>query len=253
MGSRLIVGSIVLMALVLTALHSGLAQVTATYSKNAMCIACHKATAKDMIERYQATKHGQVKLVEGMSPVDVYRRSVNFKAADCTYSEAGVGCQACHGPGSAHLKGKTDAEKQAAIVRPQLLKTPQQKLSLCGRCHGDYTVGGQPFSESFKAGDDLFALEGFKLNEVTTPGTFTVLNDFMTSKHAAADTTCITCHTSHQTTEGEHQLRKKLPDLCLDCHATAHQCTVAADQIPAGANCATCHMPGGRHLFKVTK
>jgi len=252
MRNRLIAGCIVLLAA--TALHNSVAQeAAATYKKNAMCIACHKATNKALVERYQATKHATAVLAADMKPVDIYRRSVGFVAADNSYSEAGVGCQACHGPGSAHLTAKTPDDKKAAIVRPQLLKTSAQKISLCGRCHGDYTVDGKPFVESFKAGDDLLAVPGFKLNEVTTPGSFTVLNDFMTSKHATHDVVCITCHTAHETMAGERQLRKKLPELCLDCHTDAHKCTVAADQIPAGATCATCHMPGGRHVFAVKK
>lgn len=230
--------------LVLTALHQSIAQQGATYIKNAMCIACHKTTHKEVVENYQASKHAQAKPAEGMSPADIYRRVVGFNAADNTYYEAGVGCQACHGPGSAHMKGKTNEEKQAAIVRPQLLDTPQKKTSLCGRCHGDYTVDGKSCAANFTPGDDLFAMPGFKLNDVTTPGTFTILNDFMGSKHAQKDVTCITCHTPHGASEAEPSLRKKLPDQCLQCHADAHKGTDRAT-----ANCATCHMPGGRHLF----
>lgn len=229
------------------------AQEPSTYIKNAMCVACHKATNKDMVARYQATKHGTAVPAADMTPRDIYRRSVGFVSADNSYAEAGVGCQTCHGPGSAHMKGKTPDEKKAAILLPSALKTPQQKLSLCGRCHGEYTADGKPFAEGFKPGDDLFALPGFKLTEITTPGPMQQLNELEGSKHGANDVTCLTCHTSHETMAAAPQLRKAVPDLCLDCHKDNHPCTVAADKIPAGANCATCHMPDGRHTFKVQK
>lgn len=225
----------------------------ATYIKNAMCVACHKARDKDLVERYQATKHAQATIADDAKPVDIYRRVVGFQAADNSCYEAGVGCQTCHGPGSAHMKAKTPEDKQAAIVRPQTLETPRQKLSVCGRCHGDYTVAGKPFAEGFKAGDDLFALPEFKLNEITTPGPFQQLNELESSKHGEHDVTCLTCHTSHEPAAAAPQLRKAVPALCLECHADAHKCTVAADKVPEGATCATCHMPGGRHIFKVVK
>jgi predicted CXXCH cytochrome family protein len=138
-------------------------------------------------------------------------------------------------------------------VLPLALETPKQKLSLCGRCHGDYTVNDKPFAEGLEPGGDLFALPGFKLNEITTPGPFQQLNELESSKHGEHDVTCLSCHTSHETTAAAPQLRKAVPDLCLECHTDAHKCTVAADKVTEGATCATCHMPGGRHIFKVVK
>jgi predicted CXXCH cytochrome family protein len=242
-----VVGFILLLAVTL---HLSAAEETGpTYLRNAMCLACHKSTHKELVERYLTTKHAQATLTAEMKPVDIYRRSVGFKSADNSYFEAGVGCQTCHGPGSAHMKGRTPEEKRAAIVMPTELKTQAQKLSVCGRCHGDYTVDGKPFAEGLKPGEDLFALPTFKLNAVTTPGPFQQLNDFMGSKHATHDVTCLTCHTSHEAFGGKPQLRKAVPDLCLDCHKDVHK-DMAADKLAA---CATCHMPGGRHLFKTVK
>ena len=74
------------------------------------------------------------------------------------------------------------------------LKTANQKLSICGRCHADYTYKGQPFAPDFRPGDDLIKDPDFKLAEVTKPADFQQLNDFMHSKHAQNDITCITCH-----------------------------------------------------------
>lgn len=223
-----------------------------TYVKNMLCLACHKARDKESIERYQATKHAQVELTDDMKPVDVYRRTVGFKPADNTYYEKGIGCQACHGAGSAHTKSKPE-DKKATMKRIDQLETPRQKLSVCGRCHGQYTIGDQPFAADFKTGDDLWKMEGFKLAEITEPGPFQQLNELEASKHGEHDVTCITCHTSHEPMAGKPQLKQAMPDLCLKCHGEAHKCTVTADKVKAGDTCASCHMPGGRHLFKVVK
>ena len=235
---------------------AGAQETAPTFIKNAMCIACHKSKDGPTIERYQETKHAKAAPAEGMSPVDIYRRTTGFKSADNSYYEKGIGCQACHGPGSAHLKAKTDEEKKAALRRVDRLEKPTQKLSVCGRCHGQYTIGDKPFAEGFKIGDDLYAMEGFKLAEITEPGPFQQLNELAASKHGEKDVTCVTCHTSHEPIAAAPQLRQKMPDLCLQCHGDAHKCTVKPEEIPAGATCATCatcHMPGGRHIFGVQK
>ncbi len=223
------------------------------YTKNAMCIACHKGRNPGLLEHYQSTKHSQAVPEADMAPVDIYRRSVGFHSADNSYYEKGVGCQSCHAPGGPHLKSRTDDEKKTTMRRVDSLEKPTQKLSVCGRCHGDYTVNGKPFAEDFKVGDDLFAIEGFKLNEITTPGPFQELDELESSEHGAHDVTCINCHTSHEDMQGKPQLRQAVPDLCLQCHGEAHKCTVPADQVKAGDTCATCHMPHGRHVFKVVK
>ena len=221
--------------------------------KGMLCLACHKSLNKELVERFQTTKHSKVQPDEKMSPLDLYRRSVGFNAADSTYFEAGLGCQTCHGPGSAHLAAKGNDEKLATMPRPDQLKTANQKLSICGRCHADYTYKGQPFAPDFRPGDDLIKDPDFKLNEVTKPADFQQLNDFMHSKHAQNDITCITCHTSHEQMTEDHQLRKPVPDVCLQCHATAHPCKLPEAQWPKDSTCVTCHMPGGRHVFAVQK
>ncbi len=222
------------------------------YVKGTFCLACHGVLNKDLVARYKETKHAKVEIKDDMQPVDIYRRSVGFNPADNTYLEGKVGCQDCHGPGQIHLRAKTEDKK--ATMEPFLptnLKTPRQKLSVCGRCHGQYTVKGQPFVADFKPGMDIFALEGFKLAEVKGAGPFQQLNDLESSKHGQNDVTCITCHTAHEEMAAQPQLRKPVPQLCLDCHATKHPCKVDPEGKGDKGTCVTCHMPDGRHIFAV--
>ena len=241
------------LALVGTLLHAAAAQDDGPgWAKPALCLACHKVLTKDIVLRFDETKHAQAEPAEGMAPADIARRSLGFNPADNSYVAAGIGCQTCHGPGSVHVKSKPD-QKKATKVGLDKLKTPDLKLSVCGQCHGQYTVGGKPFAAGFKAGDDLFAVEGLQLAEAPQPGLFSRLNEFMASKHKDHDVTCITCHTSHEETAAEPLLRKKLPELCLDCHQTERQCQVSPAQYPDGATCATCHMDERRHSFAAKK
>lgn len=228
--------------------HSSLAQcVPPRYVQEKFCVACHRSLNPCLPDRYCATKHAQAAPTADMKPVDVYRRSVGYNAADNGYCAAGVGCQDCHGAGSSHLR-VGNAYKSSCIVLPSRLNQ-HQVLSLCGRCHGDYTVDGAPFAADFQPGDDLLAMKGFKLNSVTATGSYVVLNDFMASKHAASNVSCLACHTAHGQIGGKPELHKAVPELCLGCHKDPHKGSTKAPEIPAGVSCTDCHMPDGSHTF----
>jgi len=70
------------------------------------------------------------------------------------------------------------------------------------------------------------------------------------SRHAALDTGCDTCHTTHKSgdpskTEFAFHLTKPTPQLCLDCHdpKDASLQKAHANQPLAGSNCVQCHDP----------
>lgn len=85
---------------------------------NVNCITCHS--------------------VNGVPGVDLHTHR-----ADTTVAELGIACEACHGPGQAHIaayrdvSGKRLAETaavDAAIVNPKRLK-PDRSAQVCGQCH----------------------------------------------------------------------------------------------------------------------
>jgi predicted CXXCH cytochrome family protein len=70
------------------------------------------------------------------------------------------------------------------------------------------------------------------------------------SRHAALDTGCDTCHTTHKTgadptTENRFHLTKATPALCIDCHDPKDAALQKAHQNQpfGGANCIQCHDP----------
>jgi predicted CXXCH cytochrome family protein len=172
--------------------------------------------------------------------------TVGYVPATKTWTQLGVGCESCHGPGSAHA-GSGDKTK---ITNPKSLPKDREAM-VCGQCHskGTDTTKAYAFPVGFRPGDDL--TKAFIDAKPTTPGRNQQYSELLTSKHMTAGIVCVTCHDPHSvgTAVGSHQLKKALPDLCLDCHKDKDM-KAHAPSAPAGATCATCHMPGGAHTFK---
>ena len=223
----------------------------ATYIKSTMCKMCHSPVYKAWLETTHAKFNAKLPWEgsETTPPVEeVYRHVTGYNPATKTWSEKGITCEACHGPGSEHFKAPM-AEKGKFIVNPAKLATPAQKVSICGRCHGQYTIDGQHAALNYKAGQNLLATEGFKLEPVDLGKPMDEMNEFVTSKHyASGKVTCNTCHTAHTAGAQEHMLKKPIVELCMGCH-TDKVMAKHAPNAPAGATCATCHMPKGVHTF----
>lgn len=219
------------------------------------CRMCHSPEAK----AWDKTRHALIaqeadKFDAEKVPADMlYRYTTGFNA-DKTHVDKGNTCEGCHGPGSEHKLATPKAERPNTITNPEKMKTEGQKLSLCGRCHGQYTYNGQRMVLNFKPGQDLLKTEGFKLDAVKPNGKFQEMNEIVGSEHFKNGVACITCHDSHSKVEQtdkaakEFSLKKPIVELCTGCHAKItmkeHAPAAAAD-----ATCATCHMPNGAHTF----
>ncbi len=178
----------------------------------------------------------------------------NFDPEAKTWTEMGVGCEACHGPAGAHVESMEAKD----IVDPR--KLDAQKLDMvCGQCHAQGTdpTGKYAFPTDFVPGQDL--TKSFKVNPDATKGQNTQYNGFIKSKHAQGGMKCTSCHDTHgDKVKGPHQLRAPTNDLCLGCHTQKLGNTKAIPSLKAhmpsaGANatCASCHMHGGSHTFKM--
>ena len=187
-----------------------------------------------------------------------------------TWSELNVACEACHGPGSAHVSwARKQGDWQALAATKGLSvqlderkgvnwapapnngtagrstpRTSSREMDTCARCHGrsarlsDDYVHGKTLLDTHRLAlldDNLYWNDGQMRAEVYNWGSFAQ------SKMFAAGVTCSDCH-------DPHSLKLKSPGngLCAQCHQPAKFDAPSHTHHPAkspGANCVSCHMP----------
>ena len=182
---------------------------------------------------------------------------------ETTWAEEDVGCEACHGPGSAHVswaaagtgegdrglvvplptRTSWDLGEGARIASPKALPS-NREVDTCGHCHSrrallreGVTTGG-PLLDTHRPSlllDGLYFADGQIDDEVYVYGSF------LQSRMHARGVRCSDCHEPHSL-----ELRAEGNDLCSGCHAPAAYDTAEhhhhADRSP-GAECVACHMP----------
>jgi predicted CXXCH cytochrome family protein len=195
--------------------------------------------------------------------------SVNYNLQTKQVTEWNVGCEKCHGPGSAHAARPT----RANIVNPA--RQPSMRANdACIQCHsqGKPKVNPQPVGSAtarwfdWPVGFDVTKnLHDFWELEDHKPGenTFTHFpdgtghknrmqgNDFVQSAMYTHGVTCFSCHDVHGT-ENSADLLKPANVVCLQCHgpnspngpraATIEQHTHHKAGT-TGNECVGCHMP----------
>jgi predicted CXXCH cytochrome family protein len=190
--------------------------------------------------------------------------SVDYNIQTKQVAEWNVGCERCHGPGSAHV----DHATRGNILNPQRMDYVSAS-DTCIQCHSqgrpltnpiegkyyDWPVG-YPVGLNLR---DYWQLEDHKLGELS----FTHFpegtahknrmqgNDFVQSVMYRRGVTCFDCHDVHGT-KNYAQLRKPVNEICLDCHgpgsrngpreATLVEHTHHKDG-STGSACVACHMP----------
>jgi predicted CXXCH cytochrome family protein len=187
--------------------------------------------------------------------------------------EMNIGCETCHGPGSAHWES---AGQGKFIVSPQLL-TPERESMICGQCHsrpkGALGTDAPVDADGWMMRAGTSRAEFLKNHASTqydgaTTDFYTDANkhskahhqqysDFIRSgkyKNATQLLTCTGCHDPHRL-DNPRQLKGDPSDntaLCGSCHTTIAAGLVAhidtklgagMGGIMSNAKCADCHMP----------
>ena len=181
-GFGLCVGALILGASPARALPPG-------YVGDEVCAGCHE----DALSHYSATMHAKV-----------------LNQTNARTEEMRRGCEACHGPGQAHV----DDDAKGNIRRFGALK-PAEVNETCLSCHNR---GGHAGWEG--------------------------------SAHEARNLSCTTCHSVHKPASPQHQLAKATETAtCATCHrlqVTKTERAVAHMPVREGKmSCSSCHNPHG--------
>jgi predicted CXXCH cytochrome family protein len=190
--------------------------------------------------------------------------SVNYDIRTKTVTEWNVGCERCHGPGSAHVANPSAAN----IVNPATLDFVRAS-DTCIQCHSQGRTLVNPIEGKyydwpvgFHQGanlKDFWRLEEHTLGETTfthyADGTAHKNrmqgNDFVQSVMYKHGVTCFSCHDAHGS-GNESLLIKPAQELCLTCHGPSSPNGPRAPTIEAhthhsatsaGSQCIACHMP----------
>jgi len=182
-----------------------------------------------------------------------------------TWSEPGVGCEACHGPGEAHVAWAERNEPSSLApftgvdakgFTVSATDNPASKIELCASCHSrrealgaDSAPPGEPFADHYQLAllrEGLYYADGQIQDEVYVYGSF------LQSKMYARGVRCSHCHEPHSA-----QLVADVDAVCTRCHRPQGNADfptlVSASYVSPNhhrhapdseaARCVSCHMP----------
>ena len=157
-------------------------------------------------------------------------------------SVPGVTCEACHGPGAAHVAAaKSGKERQtiASVINPASM-SPADSVDFCGSCHrtfSDVAVFMPANLGAISARFQPYRLEKSRCWGKTGDARITCIachdpHKPLVRESAAYDHNCLACHNSGLNQPAQHHSSSSSAPI-----PSAPACKVAAN------NCVTCHMP----------
>jgi len=149
---------------------------------------------------------------------DSYDHGPHWKTERDARGVSWQGCEACHGPGKAHVDSQGDKSK---IIRFSEL-TAEKASRICLDCHEN--------------GADNTA--------------------FAHSRHLSAGVGCTSCHSEHKTQTPLKQSKADEPKLCYSCHLETRPefSKPFHDPVNEGlVQCSDCHNPHGGSLPKLLR
>lgn len=188
-------------------------------------------------------------------------------------AEIGVGCEACHGPGEAHISWANAPEKYVAktwkgadskgLTSAYLRNNAASEINLCAGCHSRREPIGANSPETGSHYDNNYRLSllshGLYFPDGQIKDEVYVYGSFLQSKMYEKGVKCSNCHDTHS-----YRLRAEGNALCTQCHndqgnglfptlnknnydSTDHHFHQSGSE---GGKCIECHMPE-RHYMVV--
>src|SRR3984893_8629149 len=161
------------------------------------CKTCHEnMPAKDFYKNFEASPHFLTTLDGKKGP-------------------AWQGCEACHGPGKAHVEGGGDKTKIFTFKQASAKQ-------ISDRCLGCHTYGEEH-------------------------------SNYARSAHLQNNVSCIDCHSPHHPNETQHLMKQTQPQLCYGCHLETKQQFNRPfhHRVNEGlVQCNDCHNPHGGFLAR---
>ncbi|MCF6171545.1 MAG: tetratricopeptide repeat protein [Bacteroidales bacterium] len=186
-----------------------------------------------------------------------------------TWSEIDVGCEACHGPGSAHNQWATLPEKMrlsannlGLVVQTSNISS-RQFVDQCAYCHARRSSFGDfvhPRDNVYDILSPQLPIEPYYYPDGQILEEDYVYASFTQSKMHQNKVRCSNCHDVHSL-----KLKKQGNDLCMQCHKAVKYNTYdhhfhkdfneqgaplileggnKTVEVGEGAQCVNCHMPG---------
>lgn len=171
------------------------------YVGEAVCLTCHE----DLKDDYSHTIH--------------YR---TLSAANARTDLQARGCEACHGPGQAHVDAGGGAAGNLVTFRAESPEKIEQENGVCLTCH---------------AGGERLYWDG--------------------SPHEGSDLACTSCHVVMKSLSPRNQLSaKREMDACAECHLLPRAQAYRNAHMPVREgkiSCGSCHNPHGTVADKLNR